>query len=191
MAAGQCHLPRPGLLLPPLASLQGSCSGAGHPLPACTNTGSRGPLLQLSAQSRRLCAGTSPGMPANPPPSSGIFWNTFSVCVAICRCRWRLCTQGPTLGLPYTRQTFPSGLPFDSADSGIWALETVPSCQQATSSSLCSESPRVWRLLCRTRCFFLCRPPGCHGDIIYMDIDAFIYLFAPDLTASSLWHRSS
>lgn len=77
MAAGQGHLRGPGLLLPALASLQSSPSGAGHPLPACTDTGSRGPLLQLSAQSRRLCAGTSiPGMPANPPPSSGIFWNT-------------------------------------------------------------------------------------------------------------------
>lgn len=144
MAAGQGHLRGPGLLLPALASLQSSPSGAGHPLPACTDTGSQGPLLQLSAQSRRLCAGTSiPGMPANPPPSSGIFWNTFSVCVAICRCRWRLCTQGPTLGLPYTRQTFLSGLLSGFADSGIWALETVPSCQQATSSSLCSEPPRV------------------------------------------------
>lgn len=154
MAAGQCHLPRPGLLLPLTASLRAAALGQGtHFYTACTNTGSRSPLLQLSAQSRRLCAGTSPGMPANPPPSSGIFWNTFSVCVAISRCRWRLCTQGPTLGLPYTRQTFPlpvCPLTLLTAEFGLWRQ-----CPAASKRPprVCAQSPRVWRLLCRTRCF--------------------------------------
>lgn len=188
MAAGQCHLPRPGLLLPPPERpSRAAAPGAGHPLLPAPIQGLE--VRSFNSQHRvaslwELRQGCQPTAPIFP----GIFWNTFSVCVAICRCRWRLCTQGPPWATLHHDSHSPP-VAFDSADRRNLGFGDSAQLPAAASSESVLQSPSSLEAALPYSMLFPLSSTWVSRNIIYGYRR--VYLFVADLTASSLWHRGS